>query len=139
MNVLEFSQFDLKIGKADHIFINATASNKAFGVREVLLDTGFSLGLAFDFTLMTKFGFKEGFLSNVVLADATVARAFTFIVDIIIPKDGQIQKLGAASVIFLKGCNEPIAGIELLKLISPLRIDWTNASVLWGSSVPALM
>lgn len=99
---------------------------------DLLLDTGFSLGIAFPKTLLPQFRFTDGFLSTMVLADERTVSAFTFLVDLSVVEQENsqlVRNLGQVSCVFMNGAVETVAGIELMKLLSPLTLDWDKSLI----------
>lgn len=129
MNSLTFSSLSLSFGKADHPRMSGELLLPHKKPYDLLLDTGFSLGIAFSKTLLPQFHYTDGFLSTVVLADERTVNAFTFFVNFNIESNGKTSELGQLSCIFMDGVTEPVAGIELMKLISPITFNWETAKI----------
>lgn len=94
-----------------------------------LIDTGFSLGFAFSQKSVSKFNFKNGYMITMLLGNGMPTKGMAFIVDVLIKKAGCTTPVGQASVVFMDKGGEPLLGIEVLKLLSPLTMDWKTQLV----------
>lgn len=133
MNVVTLKDFQLFFENGGHVYGHADIGN-SIGNKKFLVDSGFSLGIAFPHNYNHALRFSDGFTARMVLADGAVSTAFSFIADATVLSNKQTIN-GQLSVIFMNGVTEPMFGIEFLKLISPLHIDWQKEFIEWGKNI----
>lgn len=122
-NKIVFQAFEFYFGSSDHIYASALVNGDE-KTTNFLVDTGFTLGIALDKKLMTQYQLHDGYLVNLILGNGWVTKGFAFITELIITHDGGEVDLGTISVIFTNKPGEPLIGIEALKLLSPIHLDW---------------
>lgn len=99
-----------------------------------LIDTGFTLGFAFQQQSLSKFRFTQGWVMSLMLGNGAPARGMVFAVDVILQYDGISKTIGQTSIVFMERSGEPLMGIETLRLFSPISLDWGIKTVTSGIS-----
>jgi len=126
MNKVSFVPYEFMFGDGDHIYFCAGESHFK---RTFLVDTGFSLGVALPLSDLINYPFTGGYLTKLVLATDKVINATVFLVDVDFGNKSP-KKQPRVSFTFVKDLDEPLVGIEFLKLFARFEIEWSKKSVL---------
>lgn len=130
MNQLYLLEPKLTFGENDHPFCETGFSVVTRRVN-CLLDTGFSLGFAFSNRAIKKFGYKDGYVMSMLLGNGRPIKGTVFVVELIAKINRIDRNLGQTSVVFMEKEGDPLIGIETMKLLSPIGLDWENKVVSW--------
>jgi hypothetical protein len=94
-----------------------------------VIDTGFTLGFAFSKKSLPKFKFTNGYVLSMLLGNSIPVKGIAFSVELIVRKQQQDTKYGFTSVVFMDRQGEPLIGIETLRLLSPIVLDWQSKNI----------
>jgi hypothetical protein len=130
MNQLYLFDPQLSFGEGDHPYCEAGFSVVSSRV-SCLLDTGFTLGFAFSKRSIKKFGYTNGYSMTLLLGNNMPINAMVFIADLIVQIQGVDKLLGQTSVVFMSKEGAPLIGIETMRLLSPIGLDWKGRNITW--------
>jgi predicted aspartyl protease len=130
MNQLYLLDPKLTFGEGDHPYCEAgfPVVNRRVNC---LLDTGFTLGFAFSSKSIKKFGYTNGYSMSLLLGNNMPITAMVFIAELIVQIEGVNKELGQTSVVFMSKQGDPLIGIETMRLLSPIGLDWGSNEITW--------